>query len=66
MAPEGSETVPRIDPPDVWAEAVAAVMTANSVETQLMEPYMTKIIRLIRSPVTGDFCSVLKPNPFRD
>jgi hypothetical protein len=33
-APEGSETVPRIAPPDVWAEAVAAVMNANSVETQ--------------------------------
>src|SRR5271163_349618 len=33
-APEGSETVPRIAPPDVWAEAVAAVMTANSIETQ--------------------------------
>ena len=42
-APAGSETVPRIDPPYVWAEAVAAVMTANSVETQLMEPYMIRL-----------------------
>jgi len=34
QAPEGSETIPRIARPDVWAEAVAAVITANSVEAQ--------------------------------
>jgi len=34
MAPEKSETVPRIAPPDVWAEAVAAATNVNRVETR--------------------------------
>jgi hypothetical protein len=53
-APEGSETVPRIAPPDVWAEAVAAVMTVNNVETQLAGRWKQLLILFgpIRCPVS--------------
>jgi hypothetical protein len=58
-APDGSKTVPRIAPPDVWADTVAAVMTTNSVETQLPDCWTNEITwtmgrpRLTNGPKTG-------------